>query len=133
MAADLNAHCTTTGAKGHGLRWLEGCLRQAAMKGIAEDKNLASDEERQRAKSIVGQLLDVLEETAKLGKSDGGAVLMMKPDAMTMAAGALIADGKKLEDGVKKLAAFARERARRPWRSGGRRSGGMLTSSALPA
>jgi hypothetical protein len=86
-------------------------LREAAMKGIAEDTKLADDQERKRAQKIVGQFLDLFEDTVKLGKIDAGAVLMLQPDAMNFAIGGSVSDGKKLADAAKKLAKFAQEKS----------------------
>jgi hypothetical protein len=84
--------------------------RDAAMKGIDQDGNLAGDDERQRVKKIVNQLLDVADATVKLGQTDAGAVLLLKPDALNFAAGGLVADGKKLAQILKELAKFAKEK-----------------------
>ena len=85
-------------------------LREAALKGIAEDPKLADDQERQRAQKIVGQFLDLVDDTVKLGKTDAGAVLMLQPDAVNFAVGGLVSDGQQLADGIKKLAKFAQEK-----------------------
>jgi hypothetical protein len=89
--------------------------RTEAMKGIDKDNNLASDEERGTAKGIVGKLLDVVEETVKDAKVDVGGCLVLKPGAMTLAAGGFVDDGQKLAEVVKELHAFAQKKdARTP-------------------
>lgn len=82
-------------------------LRELAMKGIEKDGNLANDDERQTAKAIVNQLLDVADATVKAAKMDCGARLVLKPGSLGFAAGGFVADGEKVADAVKKLAAFA--------------------------
>ena len=80
-------------------------LRDQAMKKIDEDGNLAGDE-RQTVKAIVNQLLDLANDTVKAAKMDVGATLLLKPGSLGLAAGGFVADGEKLADAVKKLAAF---------------------------
>jgi hypothetical protein len=84
-----------------------GQLRGQAMKGIDQDGNLSNDDERQSAKAIVNQLLDVAEATVKAAKMDCGATLVLKPGALGFVAGGFVADGEKLADAVKKLAGLA--------------------------
>ena len=86
-------------------------LRGEAMKGIESDKNLHTDQERDKAKAIVGQLLQVAEDTVKGGKSDAGAVLLLKPKSLSFGVGGLVADGTKLADALKDLVAFAKDKA----------------------
>lgn len=84
-------------------------LRQAANKGLEEDANLG-DEDRKQVKELLGQLVDLLESTVKLGQTDAGAVVLLKPDALRIAAGGLVADGDKLAATLKKIAALAKEK-----------------------
>ena len=80
------------------------------MKGIEQDGNLANDEERQTAKAIVNQLLDVADATVKAAKMDCGASLVLKPGSLGFVAGGFVADGEKLADAVKKLAGLAAQK-----------------------
>lgn len=86
---------------------LLGQARERAMEGIERDRKLANDDERQTAKSIVEQLLDVADATVKANKLELGATLMLEPGSLAVVAGGLVADGEKLGDALKKLAAFA--------------------------
>lgn len=81
-------------------------LRDQAMKKIETDGNLSGDDDRQTVKAIVNQLLDLANDTVKAAKMDAGATLMLKPGSLGLAAGGFVADGQKLADAVKKLAAF---------------------------
>jgi hypothetical protein len=74
------------------------------MKGIEKDDNLSNEEERQTAKDVINELLDVADETIKAAKSDGGAVLVLKPGTLALAAGGFVADGQKIAAALKKLA-----------------------------
>ncbi|NLF70502.1 MAG: hypothetical protein GX575_15830 [Candidatus Anammoximicrobium sp.] len=85
-------------------------LREQAMRGIEKDGNLYGDDERQKAKAIVNQLLDLADDTVKAGKMDFGAALMLKPGSLAFAAGGFVADGEKLADALKKLSDFATEK-----------------------
>jgi hypothetical protein len=85
-------------------------LREQAMKGIEEDGNLSSDDERQTVKAIVNQLLDIADATVKAAKMDFGATLVLKPGSLAFAAGGFVADGDKLADALKKLAEFASQK-----------------------
>ena len=60
-------------------------------------------------KEVVGKVLDVAEQTAAAGHVDGGAAVILKPDAATLLFGGYVADGAKLEDAVKQLAEAARK------------------------
>lgn len=85
-------------------------LWEQAMEGIAKDKNLVNDEERQRARDIVNQFFAVAESNVKAGKTDMGAVIELKSQEMAVALGGRVAEGAKLEDAVKKLVAFAQQK-----------------------
>jgi hypothetical protein len=83
--------------------------REQLAKSIDSDDDL-SDDERKAVKTILGQLLDVLGRTVKTGQIDGGAALLLKPDAMTFVAGGFVADGAALEDALAKLLRLAKEK-----------------------
>jgi hypothetical protein len=82
-------------------------LRGQAMKGIDQDGNLSNDEERQTAKTVVNELLDVADATVKAAKMDCGAALVLKPGSLGFVAGGFVADGQKIAEAVKKLAGLA--------------------------
>lgn len=85
-------------------------LREQAMEGIEKDGNLANDDERQTVKAILNQLLDIADATVQAAKMDVGATLVLKPGSIAFAAGGFVADGDKLADALKKLAAFASQK-----------------------
>ena len=64
------------------------------------DANDQLGDKRELAKKLLGDLLDVLEKTAKLKKSDGGMAIVLA-DAPAVVAGVRIAEGAKLESTLK--------------------------------
>lgn len=85
-------------------------FREEAMKGIDEDDNLANDKERATAKRIVGDLMDLAEETTKAAKLDCGGCLVLKPQAMTAVLGGFLADGEQLEASLREIHALAQSK-----------------------
>ena len=81
--------------------------RAQAIKAIDEDSDLPDEAAREIVKSAVGDLLDVLTATVKAGTFDTGAVLRLEPNSITFAAGLLVADGKGIENALKKFASLA--------------------------
>ena len=69
------------------------------------DKQNLPEDQLKLAKQIIGDLMDVLEKTIDNKKSDGGMVLLLDPEAVTVVVGSVIADGAKLESTLKLLAA----------------------------
>ncbi len=80
----------------------------AKMRSVAtqelKNQGLSADE-LALATGLLTDLLDVAQATVDKRNADGGMVMMLKPDAVTMAAGAAIVDGDKLESVAKKLVA----------------------------
>ena len=66
------------------------------------DANEQLGDKRELAKKLLDDLLDVLEKTAELKKSDAGVAVVLG-DAPAIVLGARIADGEKLESTLKKL------------------------------
>lgn len=89
-------------------------VREKAMKEIDNDASLPSPETRTAAKNVASTLIDVIQQTVQNGKVDGGAVLSLEDDELTFAAGGLVADGKKVEESLKKLISLAKERKEIP-------------------
>ncbi|TVS09689.1 MAG: hypothetical protein EA424_26600 [Planctomycetaceae bacterium] len=89
--------------------------RAEAMKGLDADQGLTSPEEREVAKKIVGDLLDLAKETIEAGKMDLGGCLVLMPEALTAVLGGFVSDGNKLAATVQELHAFAKTKdARTP-------------------
>lgn len=106
-AMTFHGHGTSSDAEVEQITALLTQLRGQAMKGIEQDGNLANDEERQTAKAIINQLLDVADATVKAASTDCGAALVLKPGELGFVAGGFVADGEKLADAIKKLAGLA--------------------------
>jgi hypothetical protein len=69
-----------------------------------QKQNLPEDQLK-LAKQIIDDLMDVAVKTIENKKSDGGLVLLLEPEAVTLVAGSVIAEGAKLESALKTLAA----------------------------
>jgi hypothetical protein len=106
-AMTFHGHGTSSDAEVEQITALLTQLRGQAMKGIDQDGNLSNDEERQTAKDVVNQLLDVADATVKAARADCGAALVLKPGSLGFVAGGFVADGEKLAAAVKKLAGLA--------------------------
>jgi hypothetical protein len=83
--------------------------RKKAAEGIDNDTSIPNEDGKKAAKEVVGQLLDILENTVKVGKLDGGAALALQPNSLTFAAGGFVKDGASLESAVKKLVALGKD------------------------
>ena len=109
-AMTLHAHGQSSEADIDQVTAMLAQLRGQAMQGIDRDDKLANDDERQTAKQIVNDLLDLADATIKAGKMDLGATLVLQPGSLGFAAGGFIADGDKLAGTVKKLAGLAAQK-----------------------
>lgn len=83
--------------------------RERLQARIEKDKNLQDQDSRDAAKQQVGILFDVLLETVRSGKLDGGAAFRLESQAITFAAGGYVADGPAVEEAVKKLVNIAKQ------------------------
>ncbi len=81
-------------------------LRTHVMQEIDEDEDLADEDAKQVVKDLVGEVLDVAEETLKEGRINAGLSIVGE-GPLTIVAGGLVADGEKLEEVAKKLAKLA--------------------------
>jgi hypothetical protein len=79
-------------------------LRAKAGEAVDEEEELKSDESKVAMKEAINDFIDVLKATLASGVMDGGAVLNLKPDALTLVAGGAVGDPAKVEAGLKKLA-----------------------------
>ena len=70
-------------------------VRSKALENI--DQQGQPDRQAEAAKRLLGGMLDVIQQTVAAGRVDGGAAAVLKPDAVTLAAGGLVADADKLE------------------------------------
>jgi hypothetical protein len=76
--------------------------REQSSRQIDDDPNLPA-EKREAAKKVVGQLIDVVEQTLSAGKIDGGAALVLLPKSISLVAGGYVADGAAMEKAIKDL------------------------------
>ena len=83
--------------------------RDKALEAIDKDENLQSDEARVTAKDIVGSLMNVLRKTIEAGKLNGGAALVLEPQNINFVAGGFVADGKTVENDLKRLVELAKQ------------------------
>ncbi len=80
-------------------------LRQQVLSQIDDQEGLGGA--RDTVKDVVGQLMDVLDDTVKGGVFNGGAAIV-GDGPFTVVAGGQVADGARLEGVVKKLADLAK-------------------------
>lgn len=84
-------------------------LKEAAMKEIDDDEKLDSPEARTAAKEMLGAALDIFVSTIETGKMDGGMSVVMKPGNISVLGGFHVADGKDVEEILKRLAEMAKD------------------------
>ncbi len=73
------------------------------------EDELPSDEAREIADEAVNNFLDAIVASFKAGVMDGGAVVHLAPNSLTMVAGGFVAEPAKVESGLKKLAEIAKD------------------------
>lgn len=83
-------------------------IREQALAGIDNDTELPNDDARHAAKQVVNTLFDLLIATVEAGKVDGGAALILQPKSIQVVAGGFVADGKVVQDQLKKLVDLAK-------------------------
>ena len=76
-------------------------LKAAAAKELENNENL-NDKQREQAKQLLGEALDVFAKTIDLKKSDGGMSVVLEGGPVIIGGG-LIAEGNKLNETFKKL------------------------------
>ncbi len=84
-------------------------VRKQVMTAIEEEGDLPSEKAREVAKSAVDDFLDAFQATLQAGVMDGGAVLNLAPNSMTLVAGGFVGEPAKVESGLKKLVELAKE------------------------
>ena len=82
-------------------------VRAQAATQIDDDPNLSA-EQRQVAKDVLLKMIDVFEQTAKTGKLDGGAALVLEPKAMNFVLGGYVADGPAFEKAIRQILDLAK-------------------------
>ncbi|HEY4313022.1 MAG TPA: hypothetical protein VGN12_26455 [Pirellulales bacterium] len=84
-------------------------LRSQVMSSL-DDQDFGSDKIKGTVKDVVGQVIDVLQDTVKQGLFNGGAVVV-GDGPFTVAVGGLVTDASRLDGVVKKLADLAKQDA----------------------
>jgi 23S rRNA pseudoU1915 N3-methylase RlmH len=82
-------------------------LRAATQEELKNQEH--NKEQLDLATEVLDGLTDVAVKTLEMKKIDYGAALILEPDAVTLSAGSVVADGTKLEDIIKKLFAEAQK------------------------
>jgi hypothetical protein len=83
-------------------------LKAQAETAIAQESELKNEDSKELLKGVVGDFVEALRGTLHAGGIDGGAVLNLSPDALTLVAGGTVADPSKVADGLKKLQEVAK-------------------------
>ncbi len=81
-------------------------LRTKVDAGIDRDASIPAGDGKTAVKQLASDLIDIAESTIKAGKLDGGAALVLEPNALSFAAGGFVKDGTALETAIKKLVAL---------------------------
>lgn len=84
-------------------------VREQAVGAIEHDNNLNDDSAKQAAKQVVTALFDVTLATLEAGKVDGGAAILLEDETVKVVLGGFVADGKIVQDQLKKLADLAKK------------------------
>jgi hypothetical protein len=109
-AMTFHSHATSTDAEVKQALAMLQQARSQLLKGIEEDDNLVNEQERQQARQIVNELLDLAADTIRAAKMDVGATLVLKPGSLTLAAGGFVSDGAKLAESLQQLAKLAEQK-----------------------
>src|SRR5690606_24867468 len=68
---------------------------------------LPDDQTKAAAKDVLNMVMDVVSETIKSGRIDGGATLMLNEGSLSAVAGGYVADSAKAEAAFRKLVTLA--------------------------
>ena len=82
-------------------------LRKQAYSALDKEASDKSDEDRALMKSAIDDFMGAMVSTLQEGSLDGGAVLNLAPNSLTLVAGGLVVDAAKVESGLKKLTEMA--------------------------
>jgi len=83
-------------------------IRGRFNKEIDNNNDIPNDAGKSAVKDIVAKVFDVMKSTAQAGKIDAGATLLLGEKSLTFAAGGFVADGKALEEALRKLVDLAK-------------------------
>jgi len=109
-AASLHLNFTSTSEDIDSLLAFVALVREVGLEGLDKDGETSgrTASEREKVKAIYVTLMDVLKESVKTGKVNGGAALDVGPDSVSFVAGGFVADGDKLSQGLRDLNAMAK-------------------------
>jgi len=84
-------------------------VSQAVEEKIFKDIDNEDSEPREKeyAKKLVGNVIDVVRGTASAGRADGALSMVLRSDAMTIVGGTYVSDGQKADEIAKQLAQLA--------------------------
>jgi hypothetical protein len=83
-------------------------MRARAESEIDNDPNLPDPQLKAAAKEVLGDFITILQRTIESGKMDGGALLRLQPEALSLVAGGYVVDGAAVESAIKKLVELAK-------------------------
>ncbi len=107
FAMHINAEAETTEADKAQVETQMRALRDRVNVELDKDRSIPA-EAKATLKEAIGEIFDVLTESLKSGKADGGAVVFGDPK-LNAAAGGRVADGKAIEAALKKIGKVAAE------------------------
>ncbi|NOZ39316.1 MAG: hypothetical protein GXP24_03715 [Planctomycetes bacterium] len=85
-----------------------GAISKQIDTAIEEEADTESEEDKELLKSAVNDFLQSFKATLQAGKMDGGAVLNISSNSLSLVAGGFNADPAKVESGLKKLVEIAK-------------------------
>ena len=108
-AATLHFTSLVTGQEKAQVLEMLKVLRTIASKELDNDDDIADENVRKLAIEFVHSMVDILNVTVETGKVNGGAAVLLSPDAVQFVAGGYVADGRAVEKELKKLVQLAKE------------------------
>ena len=84
-------------------------VKEQALEEIANDDDIPNDEARGKAKEVVSDLFEILDDTLATRVMDGGMSVSFNEQSMTMVSGLHVADGRKVEEALKKVVEMAEQ------------------------
>ncbi len=91
------------------LKQMLPALRKQVRNAVENETELPTDEAREAMISAFDDFIDAFVATVDAGMMDGGAVLNLSPNALSLVAGGFIGEPAKIEEGLKKIADIAKD------------------------
>lgn len=89
------------------LKGMVNAVRASVVKELG-NQGLDADQEK-KAKKLIDDFFVLADQTIDAKKTDAGAALVLKPDALTLVAGSCVADGAKVEALAKEIVDIAKQ------------------------